>query len=68
VRHHAFDLGSGRFLLAAARLADAKPTLVDVVERSGSSVHNSAVVLEHRQFKGVYRKTHLLPGEALPCA
>lgn len=50
----------------AARLADAAPVLVvGVIECSGSRLYNSAVVLEHGQVAGVYRKTHLTPGEAL---
>ena len=66
VRHHALDLGSARFRSVAARLADVRPVLVvGVIERSGGRVHNSAVVLEHGRVTGVYRKTHLLPGEKI---
>src|SRR6185437_4683385 len=66
VRHHALDLGSARFRSVAARLADVTPVLVvGVIERSGSRLYNSAVVLEHGKVAGVYRKTHLTPGEAL---
>jgi len=66
VRRHALDLGSARFRSVAARLADVKPVLVaGVIERSGSRMHNSAVVLEHGQVTGVYRKTRLLPGEKI---
>ena len=36
-----------------------------MIERSGSRVYNSAVVLEHGQVAGVYRKTHLMPGETI---
>jgi predicted amidohydrolase len=66
VRHHALDLGSARFRSVAARLADIRPALVaGVIERSGGRVHNSAVVLEHGRVTGVYRKTHLVPGEQI---
>lgn len=64
VLRHALDLGSARFRSVAARLADVRPVLVvGVIERAGNAIHNSAVVLEHGQVTGVYRKTHLLPGE-----
>lgn len=64
VRRHALDLGSARFRSVAARLADVGPVLVvGVIERSGSRLYNSAVVLEHGQITGIYRKTHLTPGE-----
>jgi 5-aminopentanamidase len=63
---HALDLGSARFRSVAARLADCTPVLVvGVIERSGSRLYNSAVVLEHGRVTGVYRKTHLTPGETL---
>jgi 5-aminopentanamidase len=66
VRRQALDLGSARFRSVAARLADVAPVLVvGVIERSGGRLHNSAVVLEHGQVAGVYRKTHLVHGEAL---
>jgi 5-aminopentanamidase len=65
-RRHALDLGSAEFRSVAARLADVAPVLVTgVIERSGSRLYNSAVVLEHGQVAGVYRKTHLTPGETL---
>jgi 5-aminopentanamidase len=66
VRRHALDLGSARFQSVAARLADVTPVLVfGVIESSGSRLYNSAVVLEHGQIRGVYRKTHLTAGEAI---
>ena len=66
VRRHALDLGSARFRSVAARLADVTPVLVvGVIERSGSRLYNSAVVLEHGQVAGIYRKTHLVPGEMI---
>jgi 5-aminopentanamidase len=66
VRRHALDLGSARFRSVAASLADVEPVLVvGVIERSGGRLYNSAVVLEHGQVSGVYRKTHLVPGEMI---
>jgi 5-aminopentanamidase len=66
LRRHALDLGSARFRSVAARLADVAPVLVaGVIERAGSRLYNSAVVLEHGQVTGAYRKTHLSPGESL---
>lgn len=66
LRRHALDLGSARFRSVALRLADASPVLVvGVIESAGGRLYNSAVVLEHGQVAGVYRKTHLTRGEAL---
>ncbi len=66
MRPHALDLGSARFRSVAARLSDVAPVLVvGVIERSGDRLYNSAVVLDHGQVAGVYRKTHLVHGEAL---
>ena len=66
VQRHALDLGSAGFRSVATRLADVVPVLVvGVIERSGGRLYNSAVVLQHGQVAGVYRKTHLTPGEAL---
>jgi predicted amidohydrolase len=68
LRRHALELGSAIFRSVAARLADAAPVLViGVVEWSGGRLFNSAVVLDHGQLAGVYRKTHLSPAEALFC-
>lgn len=65
LRRHALDLESARFRSVAARLADVTPVLVvGVIERCGSKLYNSAVVLDHGKVTGVYRKTHLTPGEA----
>jgi predicted amidohydrolase len=63
---HALDLRSAQFRSAAARLAAVRPVLViGVIERYGGRLFNSAVVLDHGQVAGVYRKTHLTPGETL---
>ena len=65
---HALDLRSAEFRSVAARLADVTPILVvGVIERSGGRLFNSAVVLDHGHVAGIYRKTHLAPGEALFC-
>jgi predicted amidohydrolase len=66
VRRHALGLGSARFRSAAASLADVMPVLVvGVIERAGNRLYNSAVVLDHGQVVGVYRKTHLMLGERI---
>jgi predicted amidohydrolase len=66
LRLHALDLGSARFRSVAARLADVTPVLViGVIERAGGRLFNSAVVLDRGRVSGVYRKTHLTPGETL---
>lgn len=66
VGRYAVDLGSSRFRSVIARLADVSLiVVVGVIERSGGSLYNSAVVLDHGHVAGVYRKTHLTPGEAL---
>jgi predicted amidohydrolase len=66
MNRHALDLGSAAFRSVTARLADVDPVLViGMIERAGNRLYNSAVVLQHGQVAGVYRKTHLTPGEAL---
>lgn len=66
LERHALDLASAEFRSVAAQLADIAPVLVvGMIERSGNRLYNSAVVLEHGQVAGIYRKTHLTPGEAL---
>jgi predicted amidohydrolase len=68
LRLHALDLESARFRSVAARLADITPVLViGVIERSAGRLFNSAVVLDRGQVSGVYRKTHLTPGETFFC-
>jgi predicted amidohydrolase len=66
VGRHALDLSSAAFRAIAARLANVDPVLViGVIERADTRLYNSAIVLEHGQVAGVYRKTRLTPGEAL---
>lgn len=63
VRRHALDLGSARFRSVAARLADVTPVLViGVIERLGSRLFNSAVVLDHGQVAGPTGRHISLPG------
>jgi predicted amidohydrolase len=65
VSRHALSLDSTAFRSVAAKLADIEAVLVvGMIERSDTRLYNSAVVLEHGQVRGVYRKTHLTPGEA----
>jgi 5-aminopentanamidase len=66
VRRHALDLGSAQFRAVVTSLADVTPVLVvGVIERAGSRLYNSAVVLDRGEVVGVYRKTHLMPGERI---
>ncbi|MEV0649140.1 carbon-nitrogen hydrolase family protein [Phytomonospora sp. NPDC050363] len=66
VREHAVGLGSARFAGVLRRLARIEQTLVfGVIEESGGRYFNSAVVVSRGELVGVYRKTHLVPGEAL---
>ena len=66
VRRHALDLASAAFAGVLRRLAPLVPTLVfGVVERRGDRFHNAAVVVDGGRLAGVYRKTRLLPGEAV---
>ncbi|MEV4349773.1 carbon-nitrogen hydrolase family protein [Actinoplanes sp. NPDC049596] len=63
VRRHALALDSPSFTAVLARLAPLRPTLVfGVLERS---FHNTAVVVRDGRLLGAYRKTHLVPGEAI---
>lgn len=66
LRRYALDLRSAEFSAITSRLADVKPTLViGLIERAGDSLYNSAVVMRQGEVSGVYRKTHLMPAEAL---
>jgi predicted amidohydrolase len=63
LRRHALDFGSARFQSVAARLADVAPVLVvGVIERSGSKLYNSAVVLEHGQIREFTERPISRPG------
>lgn len=48
------------------RLSRIEQTLVfGVIERRGGRFFNTVVVVEHGRLLGAYRKTHLVPGEAI---
>src|ERR1035437_6596116 len=66
LERYALDLGSSEFKAVLRQLAHIRPTLVfGVIERKGKKIYNSAVVVESGHLVGTYRKTHLVPGEAL---
>lgn len=66
LRRCAFDLTSAEFRAVTSRLAGIKPVLViGVIERVGSRLFNSAVVIERGTVTGTYRKTHLTPAETI---
>ena len=61
----AMPIDSTAFSEVRIGLADVEPTLVfGIIERDGDRFMNSAVVLRQGELVGVYRKTHLTPGEA----
>jgi predicted amidohydrolase len=65
LRAHALDLGGPEFAGVLRRLARVEQTLVfGVIEVSRGRYFNSAVVTARGELIGVYRKTHLVPGEA----
>ena len=66
VRGQAFDVGSPEFAGVLARLAAIRQLLVvGVIERSGGSYYNTALVLKGGSVLGVYRKTFLTGGESV---
>jgi predicted amidohydrolase len=66
VRRHALDLGSARFGSVLRRLRPIAQTLVfGVIEQRHGRYFNTAVVVARGELVGVYRKTHLVPGESL---
>ncbi|NUO56908.1 MAG: carbon-nitrogen hydrolase family protein [Hamadaea sp.] len=66
LNRYAVDLRSAEFAAVQRRLAAVEATLVfGVVERAGDRLYNTAVVLDRGELSGCYRKTHLVPGEAL---
>jgi 5-aminopentanamidase len=66
VHRHALDLGAREFASVLRRLQRARPTLVfGLIEQRGGRYFNTAVVVRRGQLVGAYRKTHLVPGEAL---
>ena len=66
VRRHALDLRSSTFTSMLRRLRPIRQTLVfGVIEQRGRRYCNTAVVVAGGELLGAYRKTQLLPGEAL---
>jgi predicted amidohydrolase len=66
VRRHALDLRSAQFASVLRRLERIEQTLVfGVIEQRGGRYFNAAVVVARGVLMGVYRKTHLVPGESL---
>jgi predicted amidohydrolase len=66
VRTHAFALDSARFGTVLAALAGIRPTVVvGLIEREGTHFYNTAAVINGGRLIGRYRKTHLVPGEAI---
>ncbi|WP_198664454.1 carbon-nitrogen hydrolase family protein [Jiangella endophytica] len=66
VRRHALAVDSPRFGSVLKRLGPLAPTLVfGLIERDGRRYFNSAVVVSRGRLAGVYRKTHLVPGESV---
>jgi predicted amidohydrolase len=63
---HALDLRSATFASVLQRLTRIEQTLVfGLIELDDGRYFNSAVVVERGGLVGVYRKTHLVPGESL---
>ncbi|RSM54886.1 carbon-nitrogen hydrolase family protein [Actinoplanes sp. ATCC 53533] len=66
VHGQAFDPGSPEFSGVLVRLAAIRPSLVvGMIERSGGSYHNTALVVEGGSVVGGYRKTFLTDGESV---
>ena len=66
VKRWALDLATPPFQRVLDRLMPLRPTLVfGVIEQSGLSYFNTAVVVRRGVLEGHYRKTHLTAGERL---
>jgi 5-aminopentanamidase len=66
VRRHALNFRSARFAAMLRRLERIEQTLVfGAIEQQGDRYFNAAAVVARGRLVGVYRKTHLLPGESL---
>jgi predicted amidohydrolase len=66
LRDQAFDLSSAAFASVLRRLRPMAQTLVvGVIEQQAGRYFNTAMVVEQGRLVGVYRKTHLVPGESL---
>lgn len=65
LRTHALDLHSTAFGAILRRLRGIHPAIVlGLIEQRGGSYLNSAAVITRGKLAGVYRKTHLVPGES----
>ncbi|MEV6923956.1 carbon-nitrogen hydrolase family protein [Dactylosporangium sp. NPDC051485] len=66
VRRHSLDLDSPAFTAVLRRLRPIGQTLVfGVIEAHAGRYFNAAVVVARGALLGVYRKTHLMPGESV---
>lgn len=66
LRSHAMELRSAKFAALLRRLRRIEQTLVcGVIERYEGRYFNAAVVVARGEVVGIYRKTHLTPGESL---
>ncbi|WP_033339850.1 carbon-nitrogen hydrolase family protein [Catenuloplanes japonicus] len=66
VRQHALPLDSPEFETVLRRLSPLRQAIViGLIERAGSRFHNTAVLIRHGRLLGVYRKVHLVEGEAI---
>ncbi|MFF5079264.1 carbon-nitrogen hydrolase family protein [Actinoplanes sp. NPDC000266] len=66
VRTHALAFDSPGFEAILRRLAPLRPVLVlGVIEREGERFFNTAAVIRGGRLVGAYRKTQLVPGEAV---
>ncbi|SNY57807.1 carbon-nitrogen hydrolase family protein [Paractinoplanes atraurantiacus] len=66
VRRHALALDSAAFADILQRLTPVRPVLVlGMLERNGERFHNTAAVIHCGRLLGAYRKTQLVPGEAV---
>ena len=66
VRRYALDFAATGFQQVLSRLSPIRPALVfGVIEQHGAAYFNTAVVVRLGRLEGLYRKTHLVPGEHL---
>ncbi|RSM64032.1 carbon-nitrogen hydrolase family protein [Actinoplanes sp. ATCC 53533] len=66
IRDHAFDLRSAAFASVLRRLQPiAQALVIGVIEQQAGRYFNTAAVVTQGRLVGVYRKTHLVPGESL---
>jgi predicted amidohydrolase len=66
VHRYALDLAATEFQQVLSRLSPIRQALVfGVIEQHGAAYFNTAVVVRLGRLEGLYRKTHLVPGEHL---